>query len=510
VDKFASLPWIGEVGGLFGLVDRHDDKGFYGPTKPSQGLPLPGGRLLPPDLIVQDELHLISGPLGTISGLYEAAIDELSTVKKNDKRIRPKIVASTATVRKAQSQIQALFERKSVVVFPTPGVDRRDSYFARTDKVEVSPARLYLGVSAQGRSPKSILLRVALAMLSSGQHAYLEEGGRRNKANSADPYMTLLGYFNSLRELGGSRRIMEDEVRTRLAEYGRRRRVEPDDKLFKSRQISYEVRELTSREPTNKVAETKDLLAKPFHEDKRVDVALATNMISVGLDISRLGLMVVFGQPKTNSEYIQATSRVGREREKPGLVITILNTNKPRDRSHYERFTLYHETFYRSIEATSVTPFSPRALDRALPSVLVGLSRHIQKDMTAPLGATEILTLRSALELVRQRLAERARDHRVFDVGTEAQEAHDNVAARCQRLLDTWLNIAKAFQDNNAKLQYQVETGGAPRLLYEYLHPDLPKLPSIRKTFRSNRSMRDVEANVDLRVRQLNEWGAGS
>jgi hypothetical protein len=71
------------------------------------------------------------------------------------------------------------------------------------------------------------------------------------------------------------------------------------------------------------------------------------------------------------------------------------------------------------------------------------------------------------------------------------------------------LNIAKAFQDNNAKLQYQVEAGGAARLLYEYLHPDLPKLPAIRKTFRSNRSMRDVEANVDLSVRPLNEWGAG-
>jgi len=511
VDKFASLPWIGEVGGLFGLVDRYDDKGFYGPTKPGQGVPLPGGRLLPPDLIVQDELHLISGPLGTIAGLYEAAIDELSTVQKVGKRIRPKIVASTATVRKAQSQIQALFERKSVVVFPTPGVDRRDSYFAKTDTTDVSPARLYLGVAAQGRSPKSILLRVALAMLSSGNSAYLTEGGRRNNRNPADPYMTLLGYFNSLRELGGSRRIMEDEVRTRLAEYGRRRRVEPEDKLFKSRQISYEVRELTSREPTNKVAETKDLLSKAFHEDKRVDVALATNMISVGLDISRLGLMVVFGQPKTTSEYIQATSRVGRERDKPGLVITILNTHKPRDRSHYERFTLYHETFYRGVEATSVTPFSPRALDRALPSVLVGLSRHIHKDMTAPLGATEILTLRSALESIRQRLAERARDHRSFDVGTESQDAYDQVASRCHNLLETWLKLALAFQSQGFPIQYQVELPGkGTRLLYEYLHPKVKDLTKDQLKFRSNRSMRDVEANVDLRVRQLNEWGAGS
>ena len=179
--------------------------------------------------------------------------------------------------------------------------------------------------------------------------------------------MTLLGYFNSLRELGGTRRIIEDEVRTRLADYGMRRRLDPQDSLFADRQIAFEVLELTSRVSTSKVAEAKRRLALSMADDERVDVALATNMISVGLDIIRLGLMVVLGQPKTSAEYIQATSRVGRDLPRPGLVVTLLNIHKPRDRSHYERFTAYHTSFYRNVEATSVTPFSPRAMDRCWP-----------------------------------------------------------------------------------------------------------------------------------------------
>lgn len=509
VDKFAALPWIGEVGALFGLVDRHDRNGFYGPTKPAAGAALPNGRLLPPDLVIQDELHLISGPLGTVAGLYEVAIDALATRPVDGKQVRPKIVASTATVRRAESQIRALFERTGAVVFPTPGVDRRDSFFAHTDSPDTSPARQYIGVSAQGRSPKTILLRTVLALLSSGQRLYDDAGGSRNKSNPADPYMTLLSYFNSLRELGGSRRIVEDEVRTRVAEYARRKRLDPQDGLFANRTIDYEVMELTSRVSTNEVAEAKERLSKPFHEDRRVHVALATNMISVGLDITRLGLMVVFGQPKTTSEYIQATSRVGRDEKKPGLVVTILNVHKPRDRSHYERFTMFHECFYRSVEATSVTPFSPRALDRALPAVLVGLCRHGNGGMTPPTGATEILRLRADLEVFAKRIAKRAGSHRhVSDA--ETQEIYGKTLERCRRLLDDWLKIAKGLQDKSTHLQYQSEVGNAARLLYDFLDPDLRTILDIRRKFRASRSMRDVEASVDLNVRHLNDWGSAS
>ncbi|MFN0207320.1 MAG: DISARM system helicase DrmA, partial [Planctomycetota bacterium] len=364
VDKFASLPWTGRVGALFGLADRFEEKkGFYGACDPGRGLLLKH-PLHPPDLIIQDELHLISGPLGTIAGVYEAAIDALCTREVDGERVRPKIVASTATVRRANPQIRALFGRASVDIFPPPGPNRYDSFFAKTIDAKTKAARRYVGIAAQGQSAKVIFLRTTLALLSAAQREW-NRNELESTENPADAYMTLLAYFNSLRELGGSRRIVEDEVSSRIQDYAKRKRVEPEDSTFVNRRY-YEPLELTSRVNTNDIAKTKQKLALPFHSDDSVDVALATNMISVGLDIQRLGLMVVVGQPKSAAEYIQATSRVGRADERPGLVVTLLNIHKARDRSHYERFVNYHQSFYRNVEATSVTPFSPRALDRAL------------------------------------------------------------------------------------------------------------------------------------------------
>jgi hypothetical protein len=501
VDKFAAMPWTGEVGGFFGGVDRHDRDGFYGPCDPGKGVPLPA-PLHPPDLVIQDELHLIAGPMGTMVGLYEAALDELCSRRAGGKRVRPKVVASTATVRRAERQIRALFCRRDVDIFPPPGPDRRDAFFARTLPAAESPARLYLGVAAQGRSLKVVLLRVYLALLGAAEKAWLAAGGKKNKDNPADPYMTLLGYFNALRELGGSRRIIEDEVTTRLPGYGNRKREGEKEGPFAKREISYDVVELTSRVSTDKVAEAKRRLALPFHHDEHVDVAIATNMISVGLDITRLGLMVVLGQPKTSAEYIQATSRVGRDEQKPGLVVTLLNVHRPRDRSHYERFAAYHQTFYRAVEATSVTPFSPRALDRGLAGTLVALARQGHAPMTPPKGATEILRERGRLDFVAEALAERAAAHG-FLSGPEAEELRQRVRKRAARLLDEWEKIAHEQQQVGGQLQYQREVGEAKRLLYEFLHPELRTLPPVYLKFRANRSMRDVEPSVNLCVRTL-------
>ena len=508
IDKFAALPWTGETGALFGLVDRHDNNGFYGPCNPNVGNPLDGGQLPPLDLIIQDELHLISGPLGTIAGVYETVIDALSSREVDGKNIRPKIIASTATVRRADTQIRALFERAEITVFPPPGPDRRDSFFAKTQPANQVPARMYVGVAAQGRSLKVILLRSALALLGAAQVIYDREGGKRNKLNVADPYMTLVGYFNSLRELGGSRRIIEDEVGSRLRQYSRRKRLEPNDNLFTDREINYEVLELTSRVPTNDVAAAKRKLSLRFHEKERVDVALATNMISVGLDIIRLGLMVVLGQPKTSAEYIQATSRVGRDQTRPGLILTLLNIHKPRDRSHYERFENYHASFYRGVEATSVTPFSPRALDRALPGALVGFCRLGRSEMTPPLGAMEILTSRGKLTALAERFAQRAMNHKTGLDPALAQRLRDNVLARVNSLLDDWLNIAVEFRQTGTRLKYQLgENETAQRLLYDFLDPEILQIQPIRRNFKANRSMRDVESSVELTVKNLNDWG---
>jgi hypothetical protein len=500
VDKFAAMPWTGPVGAFFGRVQRHDKEGFYGPCDSPRGAPLPA-ELPPPDLVVQDELHLISGPMGTMVGLYETALDALCSRQAAGRRVRPKIVASTATVRRAERQIRALFNRRTVDIFPPPGPDRRDSFFARTHRPDESNARLYLGVAAQGKSPKVILLRVYLALLAAAEKWYQAAGGKKNKDNPADPYMTLLGYFNSLRELGGSRRIVEDEVTTRLAGYAGRKRQGEKEGLFGDRKIAYEVVELTSRVSTDRVAEAKRRLDLPFYQDDRVDVAIATNMISVGLDITRLGLMVVLGQPKTCAEYIQATSRVGRDPDRPGLVVTLLNVHRPRDRSHYERFAAYHETFYRSVEATSVTPFSPRALDRGLAAALVALARQGHAPMTAPKGATAILQERARLDFVAKELARRAAEHDK-DLGAEEAEAlGERVRQRSADLLDVWESIANELHSQGGALQYQTEEGAAQRLLYEFLNPELKTAPQRCQKFRANRSMRDVEPSVNLWVK---------
>jgi hypothetical protein len=505
VDKFANLPWVGETAGLFGKVDRYDADGFYGACHPGYGQSL-NGNLPPMDLVIQDELHLISGPLGTMVGLYETAIDTLSTVKVGDSHIRPKIVASTATVRRAHKQIQALFGRSDVDVFPAPGPNRRDSFFAQTVSAEQQNTRKYIGVAAQGRNLKVVLLQTCLSLLGGAQKMWLENGGVENENNPADPYMTLLSYFNSLRELGGSRRIIEDEVTSRVAEYGkRRRRVGEKGGMFADRKGLTEPKELTSRVSTNQVAETKHALSQGFHNKGRVDIALATNMISVGLDITRLGLMVVLGQPKTASEYIQATSRVGRDVSRPGLVVTLMNIHRPRDRSHYERFSHWHETFYRAVEATSVTPFSPRAVDRGIAGLTVALARLGHHEMTAPLHAIEIARIRNELDWVVQAISARAEGHDKDINKEETERVRQKIRSRVIDLLETWEHIAS----HKTALQYQREVGEAPPLLFDPLDPQLEKEPDIASKFKAQRSLRDVEPSVNLWVKTPDDYSRG-
>ena len=501
VDKFAALPWIGRTGGLFGNVDRFDSHGFYGACDPGKGTALPEGRLLPPDLIIQDELHLISGPLGTVAGIYETAIEELCKRDMGDGKQRlPKIVASTATVRRADHQIRALFGREQTAIFPPPGPNRDDSFFARTiPSTAENPGRLYLGVAAQGRSMKVVLLRSALALLARAEKLHLENGGKTSD-NPCDPYMTMLSYFNSLRELGGSRRIVEDEIYLQVQSRWKRKRLDPDDQQFCYRYIKRPV-ELTSRVSTDDVANAKRRLAADFSREEHVDVALATNMISVGLDIVRLGLMVVFGQPKTTSEYIQATSRVGRDRNKPGLVLALLNVHKPRDRSHYERFGIYHRTFYRSVEATSITPFSPRALDRALAGALVGLCRHHLSSMEAPTKAGEVQSHLPELQKLVRVFSRRAKIH---DVEKSMTKEGDDLAAHVdglvQNLLAKWAKIAAQCASEGGALTYQKYEGSrqGDALIRDFLDAELVTKPALYRSFRANRSMRDVEPAVDI------------
>ena len=337
VDKFAQIVRKKEVCGLFGVNS---------------------GR--PPDLVIQDELHLISGPLGTMAGLYEAAIDRLFSSGEHT----PKVIGSTATIRKASDQVRALFDRQ-LAQFPPPGLDAKDSGFATEEPIGPStPGRLYLGVTTAGRSAKFTLQAVSASLLQSASQ--LDSRERQ------DPYSTLVAYFNSLRELGGALVLMQDDVNDSIGNYAARRGEDP-------RPLG-SPEELTSRRTQAEIRDMLDTLAIPAGEVGTVDTVLATNMVSVGVDIPRLGLMVVNGQPKMISEYIQATSRVGRG-SVAGLIVDVLNNAKARDRSHFETFTTWHGTLYRDVEATSVTPFASRARDRALHAVVVALIRHLVPGM---------------------------------------------------------------------------------------------------------------------------------
>ncbi|KAF2991451.1 DISARM system helicase DrmA (plasmid) [Methylocystis sp. MJC1] len=497
VDKFAALPWVGETGAFFGHVDRFEDGvGFYGAAEPGEGRPLGNGWSLdPPDLIIQDELHLIAGPLGTVAGLYEAAIDQLASRGVGENRVRPKIVASTATVRRAADQIAALFDRDITRIFPPPGIDRVDSFFARTVPSTTNPARLYLGIAAQGRGPKLVFLRSLTTLVAAAQAAYdANIPGDAKARNPADPYMTALCYFNALRELGGARRIVEDEVRDRAARYGaQRRRVDPADTPFADRAIK-EPMELTSRVSTDEVAKAKQRLEAIFGRDaETVDVALATNMISVGLDITRLGLMVVQGQPKTAAEYIQATSRVGRDHSRPGLVLAVLNLHKPRDRMHFEQFGQFHRTFYRAVEATSVTPWAARALDRALAAVVVAAARHVDGALTPDVAVNELKNNVGIRSLVRDSIVDRAPEQMIAGGRAALSKLIDDI-------LDAWIETSDEQTAGGNAFAY-AKKKSPHRLLHMPLEPEIGNLAEPHRRFVAGRSMRDVEPNVTLKVR---------
>lgn len=411
VDKFAQMPWNGEIQSLFGLVGRecgtcgflaasndHGDShkaatgaGAFASVRDTE-------RLAPPDLIIQDELHLISGPLGTLVGLYETAVDHLCSRPVGGRIVRPKIIASTATVRRAFEQVQAIFQRE-LRVFPPPGLDPEDSFFATERSVsDDTPGRLYVGVCAPGKSMATAYVRVAALLFSAS-------AGLRKDPLIAEPYSTLVSYFNSLRELGGAIRLMDDDIPARLEQLktaGLPRHQRPVYVELTSR-IRQEAIPLLLR----RLEQRHDA---PHREEDPLplDVVLASSMISVGVDVDRLGLMIVRGQPKTTAEYIQATSRVGRQAWGPGLVVTIYNWARPRDLSHYERFLHYHATLYRNVEAVSATPFSSRALDRGVRGAFVSMVRLGDDELSGETSAVEFNPRSTDVALVMEAFRRRA------------------------------------------------------------------------------------------------------
>jgi hypothetical protein len=377
---------------------------------------------------------------------------------------------------------------RKLEVFPPQGTSIKDSFFAlQRPAGEKYPGRRYIGICAFGRRYPAAMIRVYVALMASAQKLF------EKYDNLADPWMTLTGYFNSIRELAGTRRLVEDDIRNRLRD--------ADQRGLAKRQIRFgAVEELTSRKTGTDIPKILERLEAIFDKaqeaqrdaDKKAgkqpatrpfDVVLATNMISVGVDIDRLGLMAVAGQPKNTSEYIQATSRVGRSRSSPGLVLTLFNWARPRDLSHYETFEHYHETFYKHVEALSVTPFSARALDRGLAGVLVALMRLRDQRLNANTKAGELTDTDTEMPSVIDRIVARA----------QAAMSDPTVGTLVRKMLmerrDHWL--ARVHNQTDHRLGYRDDAQGIVGLLEQPKREDW-------ELFTCLNSLRDVEGTVNL------------
>ncbi|WP_405529935.1 helicase-related protein [Streptomyces avidinii] len=439
VDKFASMPWRPATSALF----NHDDA--------------PEGGTPPPELIVQDELHLISGPLGTLTGLYETAVDALAD--------RPKVIASTATIRRAADQGRQLFARE-VRQFPPAGLDARDSWFAVETPREEKASRRYVGLLAPGTSQSTLLIRTYATLLHRAKQAETEDEVR-------DAYWSLVGYFNSLRLLSAAELQVHDDVVAYLEMLAEREGVEVRSVANYS--------ELTSRIDASEIPSRLKGIERRLPSDDTVDVLLATNMIAVGVDVDRLGLMAVMGQPQTTAEYIQATSRVGRAH--PGLVAVMFNSTRSRDRSHYESFQHFHSALYREVESTSVTPFSARARDRGLHAVIVALARIMIPAARPNEGAGQVESYEHVLRgRIKSILLER--------VDAVAGEETSTVSQAFDEFVEWWC----AEADIHGGLLFEPQRGRrTPSLLkaYDDESQDAEAWPTLW-------SLRDVDAETAL------------
>jgi hypothetical protein len=449
IDKFAQLAFNQRAGNLFS-TDGATDK---------------------PELIIQDELHLISGPLGTIAGLYECAIDRLCTTKQG---VRPKVIASTATIRNAAKQVTNLFDRK-VSQFPPPFIDARDSFFAKQvgGDAGVARSRRYVGLFASGKSNQAIMIKSAGTLLQAGQEVDAAPEIR-------DPYWTLVGYFSSLRELGGAIVRMQDDVRYLTASLGQRpgsRGPRPPS----------DPRELASRVEEEVIIRNRSLLAKMYPDPEAVSSVLCSNMISVGLDIPRLSLMFMLGQPKTTAEYIQASSRVGRKH--PGLVTVLYNPTRSRDRSFYEHFQRYHGSFYAEVEATSVTPFSSRARDRALHAAFVIIARHTVEEFAGDAGAFGFDPQHPAVPQIREYLLDR--------LSRQDLSERESIVKQLDSIIGRW---AKKKADRATGLCYRYDRNDPHgNLLVDYGPPDAQFVVE-ENEFPTMNQMRNVDAMCQVYV----------
>ncbi len=448
VDKFARLAWEERANAFFGGTQQQH---------------------LPPELIIQDELHLIANALGSVAGLYEAAIDTVLQLRG----VYPKYIASTATIRMADKQVKRLYGRE-VAVFPPPGLNYDDAYFARAVPLEQRPGRIYVGYLAPVLNRQQCLAPLAAALLLA-PHLLFE--GEQNERELLDAWWTQVVYHGSLRGVSNSHTAFASDVRDFMRLLSSTTDVqtqENNEKVDKQERLIPSTEELTSLRTAAQNTETFSRLSKTREEDGCLDAVLATNMISVGLDVARLALMIINGQPLTTAEYIQVSSRVGRS-EVPGVVFTNYYREQARSLSHYESFRSYHEAFYRFVEPTSVTPYTYQARLRALHAVLVIVMRHgglgLLKNGAAARFDPKDPQVSKAIEQLKRRCE------------LSAPNSKDEVSKHIDALIADW---QREVDLRRRPLEYQVpdKDNGRDCLLYNHddrIPPGLwPTLQSLR------------------------------
>lgn len=440
----------------------------------------PAGRLLgigtpfrKPSLIIQDELHLLSGPLGTTVAVFDAVIQLLLTSASST----PKIVASTATIRASGAQVKGLYGRR-VALYPPAGVDGDTTFFAKP--VASGEGRLYAGLMPQSVSQATALVSAASPLLELPEVLV----GTDRIGNQTDPYWTFVIYHNSLRELGRTGVLLLDDVNGRLGtradRLGLRLRVVRADRVL----------ELTSRRaPEELPKDLRQLRVSADNSDDAVDAVLSSNMLSVGIDVQRLTLMLMVGQPKTTAEYIQATSRVGRGSVN-GIVVTLFRSNRARDRSHFETFRGFHDALYRSVEPTSVTPWSLSSRDRSLAGALITLLRHTIPALSGDSDAGALDLSDEGLRETVEKLIERFLEL----VGRSEEGETAAVGEEVRRLLREWDRKASEARSSGERLRYEHKQAGDRALVKRF--------GQLGSEWLVADSMRSVEPNVAVEVQE--------
>ena len=336
---------------------------------------------LPPDLIIQDELHLLSGPLGSVTGLYESIVEMLSI---KDER-NPKIIASTATTRNTEHQVAMLYGNRTLNVFPPMGTTYDDNFFSF---VSPDSKRKHIGFMPTGKTALNTQLQIIgnllLARIELFRHFLKKENLSKEEATQKENnFWTIVSFYNSLRDVGKVYNKIPAEIQTLIRLLHNRYDLNKETYGFNHWGLSSRTKELTSRIESNSIKKLLNELEQSFDlivndgqnfVQNTIDLVLASNMFSVGIDIKRLNVMLMNGQPKNIAEYIQASSRVGRDDK--GIVINLLDANRSREKSYFENYVAFHNAYYKFVEPLSVTPFTEIALDKALASLLICFVRH--------------------------------------------------------------------------------------------------------------------------------------